>query len=84
MKPKVITARVADDIYKAIAAKAESEGVSLSAVAARLLSDALEIGDDSGAKKPAWALDIEARLTQLESQPKGTPAQHERKGKRRR
>lgn len=52
MRQKVVTERVSDDIYSAIAAKASAEGVSLSAIAARLLSDALKSGSESP-DKPA-------------------------------
>ncbi len=77
MKQKVITARVTADIYDAIADKASAEGVSLSAVAARLLSDSLKSGAEPS-DKPVWAIALESRVSQLEAQGNGS-----QKGKRR-
>lgn len=77
MKQKVITARVTGDIYAAIADRAKAEGVSLSAIAARLLADSLK-AEASEPDKPAWALEVEQRLSQLEAQ-----QQSGRKSKRR-
>lgn len=77
MKQKVIAARVSDDIYGAIAAKASIEGVSLSAIAARLLGESLK-ADARESDKPDWAIALESRISQLEAQGQGG-----RKGKRR-
>ena len=79
MKQKVITARVSVDIYAAVAEQASAEGVSLSAIAARLLTVGLAKVD----KKPDWAVDIERRVAQLEQQAI-LPTQDRGKGKRRR
>lgn len=87
MKQRVIAARINDETYAAIAAKAEAEGVSLSAIAARLLSDALATGTESP-DKPDWAIaleQLEQRVSQLEAQPhESATAQRSRKAKRRR
>jgi len=77
MKQKVITARVTGDIYEAIADRAKAEGVSLSTIAARLLAESLA-KNATESDKPAWAIEIERRLSQLEAQPASG-----RKGKRR-
>lgn len=86
MKQKVITARVTGDIYDAIAAKASAEGVSLSAVAARLLSDSLKSGVEPS-DQPDWAVELkklESRLSQVEAQLSNDRQNSgNRKGKRR-
>ena len=83
MKQKVIAARVADDVYDSIAAKASAEGVSISAIAARLLGESLK-ADARADEKPAWAIAHEERIAKLESQQQAqSQSQGSRKGKRR-
>lgn len=85
MKQKVVTARVSGDIYDAIVAKASAEGVSLSAVAARMLSESLKANGESS-DKPDWAISLEAieqRLSQVEALVSSDSRGGSRKGKRR-
>lgn len=69
--------RVSADIDSAARAKAAADGVSLSAIVERALSDYLKAGAEQS-DKPAWAIDHESRISQLEAQGQGN-----RKGKRR-
>lgn len=75
-----LSARVSVDIDSAARAKATAEGVSLSAIVERALAEYLSQSD----KKPAWALDIEQRVTQLEQQASAQDSQRGKSGKRRR
>lgn len=75
-----LSARVSADIDSAARAKATAEGVSLSAIVERALAEYLSQGD----KKPAWAMDIERRVAQLEQQAIGPAGQRGKPGKRRR
>jgi len=72
-----LSARVSADLDSSARAKAAAEGVSLSAIVERALADYLS-ADASEPDKPAWAIEIERRLSQLEAQPASG-----RKGKRR-
>lgn len=72
-----LSARVSADLDSSARAKAAAEGVSLSAIVERALADYLS-ADASESDKPAWAIEIERRLSQLEAQPASG-----RKGKRR-
>ena len=72
-----LSARVSADLDSSARAKAATEGVSLSAIVERALADYLS-ADASESDKPAWAIEIERRLSQLEAQPASG-----RKGKRR-
>ena len=72
-----LSARVSADLDSSARAKAAAEGVSLSAIVERALADYLS-ADASESEKPAWAIEIERRLSQLEAQPASG-----RKGKRR-
>lgn len=84
MKQKVVTSRVSDDIYAATAAKADADGVSLSAIVERALKAYLDQLGDRTEEKPAWALELERRVSQLESQGQAEPQSISRKSKRRR
>ena len=82
-KQKVVATRISEGIYDSIAAIAKKEGVSISAVAARLLTVGLSQPD----KKPDWAMDIEQRVSQLErkvSEQSSGQAGGKGRGKRRR
>ena len=63
-----LSARVSADLDSLARAKAATEGVSLSAIVERALADYLS-ADASESDKPAWAIEIERRLSQLEAQP---------------
>ncbi len=77
-----VSARVSADIVSAAREKARAERLSLSAIVERALADYLESADESP-DKPAWAIALEQRVSQLESQP-DDGAQLSRKAKRRR
>ena len=79
-----ISARVSLDVVAAAKARAGQDGVSLSVVVERALSEYLNATDEPSqpAAKPEWAIALEARIEALESQQQQSPAS--RKGKRRR
>ena len=79
-----LSARVSADTVDAARSRAAAEGLSLSAIVERALADYLKAGAESP-DKPAWAIALEQRVSQLESQPNDTAtAQLSRKAKRRR
>lgn len=75
---ELISARVPGDIAKRVKAQAESEGLSLSAFVEKVLSEAVgPSNSDASPEKPDWAIELEQRVSSLESQSGG------RRGKRR-
>jgi hypothetical protein len=81
MKQKVIATRVSGYVYDAIAAKASAEGVSMSAIAARLLSDALKSGGESP-DLVARVSALEQRFSQIEALGQSQPAATLKRSKR--
>jgi hypothetical protein len=81
MKQKVIATRVSGYVYDAIAAKASAERVSMSAIAARLLSDALKSSGESP-DLAARVSAIEQRLSQIEALGQSQPSATLKRGKR--
>ena len=63
MRKEVVTARVSVEAAKNAKLQSEKEGLSLSAYIEKVLS--LAVGIEPS--KPAWAIALEARVSQLES-----------------